>query len=69
MSVKDTGAALLGTLVPDLSSQPERALQTQVELVEDSAHRRGHHPRAESADLSEDLSKRVTVTAEGQPTS
>lgn len=33
ISEKDTGAALLGTVLPELSSQPERALQTQVELV------------------------------------
>lgn len=34
ISEKDTGAALLGTVIPELSSQPERALQTQVQLVE-----------------------------------
>jgi capsular exopolysaccharide synthesis family protein len=34
ISERDTGAALLGTVLPDLSSQPERALQTQVQLVE-----------------------------------
>jgi len=33
ISEKDTSAALLGTVLPDLSSQPERALQTQVQLV------------------------------------
>jgi len=34
ISEKDTGAALFGTIIPELSSQPERALQTQVQLVE-----------------------------------
>lgn len=34
ISEKDTGAALFGTVLPELSSQPERALQTQVQLVE-----------------------------------
>lgn len=34
ISEKDTSAALLGNLVPELSSQPERALQTQVQLME-----------------------------------
>ncbi len=33
ISEKDAGAALFGTVLPDLSSQPERALQTQVQLV------------------------------------
>lgn len=34
ISEKDTGAALFGTVLPELSSQPERALQTQVQLIE-----------------------------------
>jgi len=34
ISEKDTGAAIFGTVLPELSSQPERALQTQVQLVE-----------------------------------
>lgn len=34
ISEKDTGAALLGTLLPELSSQPERGLQTQVQLMQ-----------------------------------
>lgn len=34
ISEKDTGTAILGTAITELSSQPERALQTQVQLVE-----------------------------------
>lgn len=34
ISEKDTGAALFGQVLPELSSQPERALQTQVQLME-----------------------------------
>lgn len=33
ISEKDTGAAIFGTVLPELSSQPERALQTQVQLI------------------------------------
>lgn len=33
ISEKDTGAALLGTLISEFSSQPERGLQTQAQLM------------------------------------
>ncbi len=66
VSEKDTSAALLGTVVPELSSQPERALQTQLALV-------GIRPVAEATIRKlnlkmspEDFAKTVRVTAEGQ---
>jgi len=66
ISEKDTGAALFGTLIPELSSQPERALQTQVQLVE-------VRPVAEAAirklglqETPDALLARVDVTAIGQ---
>lgn len=66
ISESDTGAALLGTIIPELSSQPERALQTQVQLVE-------VRPVAEAAikklDLGmspEALLSDVNVTSVGQ---
>lgn len=34
ISERDTGAALFGTVLPEFSSQPERALQTQVQLMQ-----------------------------------
>ena len=34
ISEKDSGAALFGTVLPELSSQPERGLQTQVQLMQ-----------------------------------
>jgi len=34
ISEKDTGSAILGTAVSELSGQPERSLQTQVELMQ-----------------------------------
>lgn len=34
VSERDAGAAIFGTVVPELSSQPERGLQTQVQLVQ-----------------------------------
>lgn len=66
ISEKDTGAALLGNIVPELSSQPERALQTQLALV-------GIRPIAEATirqlnlqESPEVFVKHVTVSAEGQ---
>lgn len=66
ISEKDSSAALLGQVMPDLSSQPERALQTQVQLVE-------VRPVAEEAikklgleETPDDLLDRVTVVAVGQ---
>ncbi|MDP2182301.1 MAG: polysaccharide biosynthesis tyrosine autokinase [Actinomycetota bacterium] len=34
VSEKDSGAALFGTVLPEISSQPERGLQTQVQLMQ-----------------------------------
>jgi len=66
ISEKDTGAALLGTVIPELSSQPERALQTQVQLVE-------VRPVAEATikalgleETADELLARVDVNAIGQ---
>lgn len=66
ISEKDAGAAIFGTVLPELSSQPERALQTQVQLVE-------VRPVAEATirDLGleqkpDELLRAVTVSAIGQ---
>ena len=34
ISEKNTAAAILGTVLPELSTQPERAMQTQVQLMQ-----------------------------------
>lgn len=66
ISEKDTGAALFGAVLPELSSQPERGLQTQVQLMQ-------LRPLAEDAirklNLKTDaeaLLKRIRVSAVGQ---
>ncbi len=66
ISEKDAGAALLGTLIPELSSQPERALQTQVQLVRIRPIAEATIRELNLQTSPEDLSKRVSVTAEGQ---
>lgn len=66
ISERDTGAAIFGTVLPELSSQPERALQTQVQLVQ-------VRPVAEAAikqlglqETPERLMSRLTVNAISQ---
>jgi capsular exopolysaccharide synthesis family protein len=66
ISERDTGAALFGTVLPEISSQPERGLQTQVQLMQ-------LRPLAEGAirklglEMSpEALLRSVTVSAIGQ---
>lgn len=66
ISENDTGAAIFGTVLPELSSQPERGLQTQVQLLQ-------LRPLAESTvrklNLSEspdELLKNVEVSSVGQ---
>jgi capsular exopolysaccharide synthesis family protein len=66
ISEKDTGAALFGTVLPELSSQPERGLQTQVQLVQ-------LRPLAEAAvrklnlqESPDSLLHQVQVSAVGQ---
>lgn len=63
---QDTGAAIFGTALSDLTNQPERGLQTQVQLVQ-------VRPLAETAirtlglqESPEQLSKRITVASVGQ---
>ena len=63
---RDTGAAILGTAISDLTSQPERGLQTQVQLMQ-------LRPLAENVirklglkETPEDLLKEITVSAVGQ---
>ncbi|MHB9003858.1 MAG: polysaccharide biosynthesis tyrosine autokinase [Coriobacteriia bacterium] len=66
ISEKDTGAALLGTSISEFSGQPERGLQTQVQLMQ-------LRPLAENVvrrlglEMSpEGLLRRVVVAANGQ---
>lgn len=66
ISETDTGAALLGTVLPELSSQPERALQTQVQLIEVRPVAEGTVRRLGLQQSPDDLLQRVTVSAVGQ---
>lgn len=66
ISEKDSGAALFGTVLPEISSQPERGLQTQVQLMQ-------LRPLAENTVrklglemTTEELLDRVEVAAIGQ---
>jgi receptor protein-tyrosine kinase len=66
ISEKDTGAALLGNVISEFSSQPERGLQTQVQLMQ-------LRPLAENTirklglkESPEALLKRITISAVGQ---
>lgn len=66
ISSQDTGSAILGTAISDLSSQPERGLQTQVQLMQ-------LRPLAENVIRTlglktepEALLKKIEVTAVGQ---
>jgi len=63
---QDTGAAIFGTLLPELSSQPERGLQTQVQLMQ-------LRPLAETAirrlslgETPDELLEHIDVSSVGQ---
>lgn len=66
ISDRDTGAAILGTAISDLTSQPERGLQTQVQLmqlrplVENTIRKLGLKTAPEG------LMNRIEVSAVGQ---
>jgi polysaccharide biosynthesis transport protein len=62
---KDTGAALLGTAIP-LSSQPERALQTQAQLVQARPVAEAVIKNLNLQMTPEELSRRVSVSTVGQ---
>jgi capsular exopolysaccharide synthesis family protein len=66
ISEKDTGAALLGTVLPDLSSQPERALLTEVQLVQVRPVAEATVRKLGLKQSPDALLKRVKVTAIGQ---
>ncbi len=66
ISEKDTGAALFGTVLPELSSQPERALQTQVQLVEVRPVIEATIKKLALQQTPEELLSRVDVGAIGQ---
>lgn len=66
ISEKDTGAALLGTVIPELSSQPERALQTQVQLVEVRPVAEASIKQLNLEMTADDLLADVTVASVGQ---
>ncbi len=65
ISEKDSGAALLGSVLP-LSAQPERTLQTQVQLMQIRPIAETTIKRLNLQTTPEDLLKRVTVSAAGQ---
>lgn len=66
ISETDTGAALFGTVLPDLSSQPERALQTQVQLVEVRPVAEATVKKLGLQQTPDRLLDRVSVAAVGQ---
>lgn len=66
ISEKDTSAAILGTLVPELSSQPERAMQTQVQLVTLRPVAEATIKRLDLGTTPEALLAGVSVSAVGQ---
>lgn len=66
ISERDTGAALLGNLIPELSSQPERALQTQVQLVEVRPVAEATIKKLGIEQSPEELLAQVDVAAVGQ---
>lgn len=66
ISEKDTGAAIFGTVLPELSSQPERALQTQVQLVEVRPVAEATIRRLNLKQTAEQVLEVVTVSAVGQ---
>jgi len=66
ISEKDAGAAIFGTVLPELSSQPERALQTQVQLVEVRPVAEATVRKLGLQQSPEELLARVDVTAIGQ---
>lgn len=66
ISEKDAGAAIFGTVLPELSSQPERALQTQVQLVEVRPVAEATIKKLELEETPEQLLARVEVGGVGQ---
>ncbi len=66
ISETDAGAALFGTVLPDLSSQPERALQTQVQLVEVRPVAEATVKKLGLQQTPDRLLDRVSVAAVGQ---
>ncbi len=66
ISEKDAGAALFGTVLADISSQPERALQTQVQLVRVRPVAEATIKQLGLEIKPDELLQRVNVTALGQ---
>jgi len=63
---KGSSAALFGDLLPSLSAQPERAMQTQVQLMQIRPIAEATIKKLDLQMTPESLLKRVTVTAVGQ---
>lgn len=66
VSEKDTGAAIFGTVLPELSSQPERGMQTQVQLVQLRPLAEQTIRKLNLQSSPEALLQRVTVSSVGQ---
>ena len=66
VSEKDTGAALLGTALSDFSSQPERGLATEVELMQLRPLAEGVVRKLGLQESPDQLLTRVKVSAVGQ---
>lgn len=63
---RDTGAAIFGAVVSEFSSQPERSLQTQVQLVQMRPLLENTIRRLDLKMTPEDLSEQLVVTSVGQ---
>ncbi len=66
VSEKDTGAALFGTVLPEFSAQPERGLQTQVQLMQLRPLAEATIKRLDLQVTPEELLDRVAVNSLGQ---
>jgi len=66
ISEKDTAAALLGSSLPNLSTQPERDLQTQLQLMQIRPVAEATIKSLNLQTTADELLKRVSMTSVGQ---
>lgn len=66
VSENDTGAALLGTTLSEFSSQPDRSMATQVQLVQERPLLENTIRKLDLGITPEELAKRVTIAEVGQ---
>ena len=66
VSEKGSSAAVIGDLLPQLSAQPERAMQTQVQLIQIRPIAEAAIKKLNLQITPDELAKRVSVTTVGQ---